>query len=131
MGAEANPGVGDAGGPMDRTRVEGSPAVRIFRSGAMIHYAYEVLNARLDNDKKPQLETQIRLFKDGQPVYVSRGANVTGEQQQKSKGLILKGQFQLKQISAGDYTLQIVVQDNQRYDKYRIAAQAMDFQVRD
>jgi len=133
MGAEAlpNPGVVDAGGPMDRTRVEGSPAVRIFRSGAMIHYAYEVLNARLDNDKKPQLETQIRLFKNGQPVYVSRGANVTAEQQQKSKPLILKGQFQLKQISAGDYTLQIVVQDNQRYDKYRIATQAMDFQVRD
>jgi len=133
MGAEAlpNPGEGDAGGPMDRTRVEGSPAVRIFRSGAMIHYAYEVLNARLDNDKKPQLETQIRLFRDGQPVYVSRGASVTGEQQQKSKRLFLKGQFQLKQISAGDYTLQIVVQDNQRYDKYRIATQAMDFQVRD
>ncbi|HVQ63954.1 MAG TPA: VWA domain-containing protein [Terriglobia bacterium] len=133
MGAETlpNPGESDAGGPMDRKRVEGSPAVRIFRSGAMIHYAYEVLNARLDNDKKPQLETQIRLFRDGQPVYVSRGASVTGEQQQKSKRLFLKGQFQLKQISAGDYTLQIVVQDNQRYDKYRIATQAMDFQVRD
>jgi len=86
---------------------------------------------RLDNDKKPQLETQIRLFRDGQPVYVSRGASVTGEQLQKSKRLFLKGQFQLKQISAGDYTLQIVVQDNQRYDKYRIATQAMDFQVRD
>jgi VWFA-related protein len=133
MGAETlpNPGESDAGGAMDRKRVEGSPAVRIFRSGAMIHYAYEVLNARLDNDKKPQLETQIRLFRDGQPVYVSRGASVTGEQLQKSKRLFLKGQFQLKQISAGDYTLQIVVQDNQRYDKYRIATQAMDFQVRD
>ncbi len=133
MGAETlpNPGEGDAGGPMDRKRVEGSPAVRIFRSGAVIHYAYEVLNARLDNDKKPQLETQIRLFRDGQPVYVSRGATVTSDQQQKSKQLVLKGQFQLKQISAGDYTLQIVVQDNQRYDKYRIATQAMDFQVRD
>ena len=96
----------------------------------MIHYAYEVLNARLDSDKKSQLETQIRLFRDGQQVYISRGATVIGDQQQKSKRLFLKGQFQLKQISAGDYTLQIVVQDNQRYDKYRIATQAMDFQIR-
>ena len=132
MGASLpNPGEGDSPGPMDRERVEGSPAVRIFRSGSVITYAHEVLNARLDSDKKPQLESQIRLFRNGQQVYASRGASVISAPQQNSKRLILTGQMQLKQISAGDYTLQIIVQDHLRYDKYQIATQASDFQVRD
>jgi len=39
--------------------------------------------------------------------------------------------MELKKISAGGYTMQLIVYDNQRSDKYRIATQAIDFQVRD
>jgi hypothetical protein len=37
---------------------------------------------------------------------------------------------QLKQVPAGDYTMQLVVEDKLRHDKYRLTAQAMDFQDR-
>jgi hypothetical protein len=115
---------------LDRSRVEGMPAVRIFRAGSVVRYAYKVLNASLDVDKKPQLETQVRLFRDGKLVYASRGESVAADAAQKNKQLILTGQMQLKQIDAGDYTLQLIVEDNLRHDKYRIATQVIDFQVR-
>jgi hypothetical protein len=120
----------DPNGAVDRTQIEGMPAVRIFKSGAVVSYAYKVLNARLDVEKKPQLETQIRLYRDGQLAYASRGASVIAESVQNGKQLVLTGQMQLKQIAAGDYTLQVIVEDHLRYDKYRIATQAIDFQVR-
>lgn len=116
---------------MDRERVEGTPAVRIFTPGAVIVYGYEVLNARFDGDKKPQLQSQIRLFRDGQLVYTSRGGSVETGPLQKANRLVLTGQMQLKQISAGDYTLQVIVEDTLRYDKYRVATQAIGFQVRE
>lgn len=121
---------GDSSVDMDRTQIEGLPAVRIFKSGAVISYAYKILNANLDADKKPLLNTQIRFFRDGQMVYASRGAPVVSGSVQDGKQLIVTGQMQLKQISAGDYTLQLVVEDGLRHDKYRIATQAIDFQVR-
>jgi hypothetical protein len=81
-------------------------------------------------DKKPQLESQLRLFRDGKLVYASRGSNVTSEKVQNGKQLIITGQMTLKQIPSGDYTLQVIIEDNLRNDKYRIATQAIDFQVR-
>jgi VWFA-related protein len=120
----------DAQVPLDRTQLEGMPAVRIFRSGAAVSYAYKVLNVSLDVDKKPQLESQLRLFRDGKLVYASRGSNVTSEKVQNGKQLIITGQMTLKQIPSGDYTLQVIIEDNLRNDKYRIATQAIDFQVR-
>jgi hypothetical protein len=36
----------------------------------------------------------------------------------------------LSQVTPGRYTLQIIVADNNRYDKYRMAAQAIDFEVK-
>ena len=123
------PGEGDSSVAMDRIQVEGMPAVRIFKSGAVINYAYKVLNASVDVDKRPQLETQIRLFRDGKLVYASGGKSIAAQAMQ-GKQLVLTGQMQLKQISPGDYTMQLIVEDTLRHDKYRIATQAMDFQVR-
>ncbi len=132
MGANLpDSGQSDSPGALDRERVEATPAVRIFRSGAVVAYACEILNARLDGDRKPQLETQVRLFRNGQQVLASPGASVASEAQQKGKRQVLTGKIELNQVSAGDYTLQLIVQDNQRYDKYRIATQSIDFQVRD
>jgi len=114
----------------DRTQVEGTPAVRVFRSGAVIQYAYKVVNATLDVDKRPQLESELRLFKDGKLIYSGRGGAIAPFTVKDSKQLVVTGQFQLKQIPAGDYTMQMIVEDSLRHDKYRLAAQAMDFQIR-
>ena len=44
---------------------QGTPAVRIFKQGTAITYGYQVLNAQADANKKPDLEVQTRLFRDG------------------------------------------------------------------
>jgi VWFA-related protein len=120
----------NSGATLDRTKVEGTPAVRIFRSGAVIQYAYKVLNATLDVDKEPQLESVLRLFKDGKIVYSGRSSAIASTPVKNSKQLVVAGQFQLNQIPAGDYTMQLIVEDSLRHDKYRLAAQAIDFQIR-
>jgi len=81
-------------------------------------------------DKKPQLESQIRLYREGKLMYASRGSSVVSQAAEKGKQLVITGQMKLNKITPGDYTLQVIVEDNLRHDKYRIAAQAMDFQVR-
>jgi hypothetical protein len=45
--------------------------VRIFKPGAGIAYAYQIFNAHADREKKPQLEAQVRLFRDGRQMYTS------------------------------------------------------------
>src|SRR5262245_16308895 len=49
----------------------GTPSVRVFKPGASLVYAYQILNARSDRDKKPQLALQLRMFRDGQQVFAT------------------------------------------------------------
>jgi hypothetical protein len=52
---------------------ESGPAVRRFQAGTVIDYGFEIYNAKIDRATgKPQLETQVRLFRDNQQVYAGR-----------------------------------------------------------
>jgi hypothetical protein len=92
-------------------------------------YAYEILNAQTDNNKKPQLAAQVRLFHDGQQVYTGTPAAMNGENQPNPRRLFAVGRLQLDKAPAGDYLLQVVVTDKLAKEKYRIAAQSMDFEI--
>jgi hypothetical protein len=109
--------------------VEGSPAVRIFRSGSTISYAYEILSSR--SDSQSRLQAQIRLFREGQLVYSSPQSPLQRDSKQKAKRFAVAGQFGLTKISPGSYVMQIVVADPQRKDKNSTATQAIDFEVRE
>jgi len=85
----------------------------------------------VDGEKKPQLEAQVRLFRDGKEVYEGPQEQLSAAKPPSDpKRLPFSGGIQLSQIAPGRYTLQIVVADNNRYDKYRMAAQAIDFEVK-
>jgi VWFA-related protein len=107
----------------------GSPAVRIFKQGTSITYVFGILNARADRNKKPQLEVQTRLFRDGQLIHdgTPSALSVAGEEPRR---LVGAGRLQLTQISPGDYVLQVIVTDKLASEKNRIAAQSIDFEVR-
>jgi len=108
-----------------------TPANRVFKSGTGLAFAYEVLNARVDGEKKPQLEAQIRLFRDGKEVYEGPQEQLSSAKPPSDlKRLPFSGGIQLSQVAPGRYTLQIIVADNNRYDKYRMAVQAIDFEVK-
>jgi hypothetical protein len=108
----------------------GTPAVRIFKPGESVVYAYQILNAHADHENKPQLDGQVRLFRDGQQIYASMPTPVGVDKQTNPKRLVATGHMRLAQIMPGDYVLQIVISDQLRKGKNRIAAQSIDFQVR-
>ena len=114
-----------------RADIDGTPSVRIFRTGSAVSYAYEILNIRTDGNDKSQLEHQVRLFRDGQPVYSSAQSPINLQGQQNAKRIAVGGRLELTKITPGSYVMQIVVSDTRRKDKNGIMAQAVDFQVRD
>jgi hypothetical protein len=107
-----------------------SAAVRIFKQGAGIVYGYEILNAQTDREKKPQLLVQTRLFRDGQEVYTGAPSPMNTEGQRNPQRLISLGSMKLGQSPPGDYVLQVIVTDKLAKEKNRIAAQSMDFEIR-
>jgi VWFA-related protein len=119
-----------AEGVVDSDDPNGTPAVRIFKPGASVIYAYQILNAHADHDKKPQLEGHLRLFRDGQQVFASMPSPVSADKQLNPRRLIAAGRLQLTQIPPGQYVLQIIIADKLRKEKDRIAAQSMDFEIR-
>jgi hypothetical protein len=47
-----------------------SPSVRRLRHGVFLDYGYAIYNAQLDKATgQPRLTTQVRLFRDGKPVF--------------------------------------------------------------
>jgi VWFA-related protein len=108
---------------------DGTPALRIFKSGSGLIYAYQILNANTDREKKTRLQVQIRLFRDGRPVYEGPITRLNDDGQQDPKHLAGSGRMQLTQVPPGDYVFQIVVTDALAKEKYRMATQAIDFEV--
>jgi VWFA-related protein len=132
MTAASQPAAGGTDSSGDgRADIDGTPAVRIFKAGSAISYAYEILNVRTEGNDKSQLESQVRLFRDGLPIYSSPQSAINTAGQQNAKRLAVGGRLELTKIPPGNYVMQVVVSDTRRKDKNGVMAQAMDFQVRE
>jgi len=104
--------------------------LRRIKAGSLLSYNYFVYNAKLNSAKQPQLQSKIRLFRDGKLV-------LDGMQ----KPLALRGQTNAKQIKGrgglaigdkfapGDYVLQVVVIDELAKAKQQIATQFVQFEI--
>ena len=80
-----------AGDTSDQVDPQAGPAVRRFRQGMMLHYSFLAYNAQLDKAAlRPQLQIQVRLFREGQPVF-------TG----KVQPINLSNQADLKRLATG------------------------------
>jgi VWFA-related protein len=120
-----------AEGQVRRDNPLGSPAVRSFQPGAEVLYAFQILNARLDANQKPQLEVETRIFRDGVQINESKPRPVAASQQGDAAHLLSAGEIRLgDKIQPGDYVLQVVVTDKLADEKYNVASQWMDFEVR-
>jgi VWFA-related protein len=120
---------GSAEGAVNADNPNGTPAVRIFKPGTGLVYVYQILNAHADGEMKPELESQVRLFRDGQQIYASMPSSLNAAKQANPKRLIGAGQMHLTQVPPGDYVLQIVITDKLRKEKQQVATQSIDFQV--
>jgi VWFA-related protein len=109
---------------------ETSAAVRHFKAGNVITYAFYVYNAKLDAASHPQLKMQVKLFRDGAEIFTGKVTEFNPGQQTDMQRLAASGAIQIgSDLAPGDYVIQVVVTDTLADEKHRVVAQWMDFQV--
>ncbi|MFN2512984.1 MAG: hypothetical protein ABR568_16380 [Pyrinomonadaceae bacterium] len=110
--------------------VESDSAVRRFRVGAPIDYAFVIYNVRLDKTSaRPKLIRQIRLFRDGKLVHTSEAQPLETSRQPDLKRMLIAEQLQISGITVGEYALQVVITDESAKGQHAIATQWIDFEV--
>lgn len=114
---------------------QSGPAVRRIKQGMALDYGYVIYNAQLNKStKKPQVTTQIKLFRDGKLFFKGRVVPLNMNQQTDMKRLIVGGRLQIgTAIAPGDFVLQVIVTDmlgrEKSVDRQRTATQWTDFEV--
>jgi hypothetical protein len=90
------------------------PALRRFRRGALVGYGLYVYGARLDSaTQRPRLTTELRLFRDGKPVFAGKPLAFDASGQADASRLVAGGSFRLgTDLPPGDYVLQMVITDS-------------------
>jgi VWFA-related protein len=118
-------------GRVDEVDPQAGPAVRKFQRGRVIEYGYMIYNAQTDKATgQQQLETQLRLYRDGKQIYVSPVKQLKTILEAETRRLIAGGSLRLGgELTAGDYILQVVVTDKLGKDKKYVTTQWIDFEI--
>lgn len=117
--------------PVEDTDAETVATLRRFQAGSVLLYAFTVYNARLDKQTgKPSLQTQARVFRDGQLVFAGKEQPYNLANQTEFKQVEIGGALQLgSEMSPGEYVLQVIVTDLAATGKHRVATQWIDFEI--
>lgn len=105
-------------------------SLRRFKMGTIVQYGFEIYNARLAAGGRPELNTRIRVFRDGQVVLDGETLPVDVSQQTDLQRIRAGGAISLTdKMPAGDYVLQVIVTDLAVKQKPRISSQYVEFEV--
>ncbi len=118
----------NASQPADPAR---SAAVRQFHAGETLRYGFVIYNARLDqNASQPQLQTQVRLFRNGEPVFTGKLQPFPLNNPPDLARLAAESSIQLgAEMIPGEYVLQVIATDLLADEKHRTATQWIDFEI--
>jgi VWFA-related protein len=126
---QANANLPQGQGPgEDATR---GGARRSFRRGAILVYGYEIINARTGTGEHPNLESQVRVFRDGEQVLAGKttmldiAAGAPDPQRLTAGGRMSLG----RDMTPGVYVLQVIVTDKLAKSKFNTVTQSMDFEI--
>jgi VWFA-related protein len=119
------------GGGVEAIDPASTPAVRMLKRGTYLDYGFLIYNAQLNSKtKKPQLESQLLLFKDGRQVFVGKALPLALGEEPDWKHIPASGRLRLgDDLAPGEYVLQIIVADKLAKEKDRWASQWMDFEI--
>ena len=86
---------------------QAGPAVRRLSHDMLLDFGYVIYNAQLDRaGGRPQLTTQVRLFRDGQQVFAGKELPFSADKQTDLKRLVASGRLQLgTNLPPGEYEL--------------------------
>jgi len=105
-------------------------SLRRFKRGTVLRYGYEIYNAKLDASKRPNLTTQIRVYRDGKLILDGKANPVDITGQTDMERIKTTGAINLAQgMEPGDYILQIIVTDNLAKEKRKISTQFVQFEI--
>lgn len=108
----------------------GDTALRRIKIGTVLRYGVEIYNARLGSDKRPSLQTKVRIFRDGSLVLDGKPAQFDLLGQTDMQHLKMAGALSIgDKLQAGDYVLQVIVTDPLAKAKQQIATQFIQFEV--
>jgi VWFA-related protein len=112
---------------------QASPAVRRLRQGMILNYGYTVFNATPEAASgRPQVQTQMRLYRDGKEVFTGRVLPLDATRQADMKRLDAGGRLRIgPDLAPGQYVLQVVATDTLAGNKSRAATQWIDFEIVD
>ncbi|MDQ6785214.1 MAG: VWA domain-containing protein [Acidobacteriota bacterium] len=114
----------------DTTNPMNDTSVRRFKRGTILRYGSEIYNAQLDAAQKPNLTTQIRMFRDGKLIFDGKQTPVELAGQTDLQRIKFVGAINLgTEMTAGDYVLQIVATDNLAKEKQKISTQFVQFEI--
>jgi len=136
-GAPANLSRGNQAAPAnaddraDQGDAAAGPAVRHFRVGMTVDYAFFIYNARLDKaTNQPNLTWQVRLFRGGKEIFAGHPNPLDLTGQSDLKRLLTHGRIRLgSDLVPGEYAVQVVVTDTLADEKHRTASQWIDFEM--
>ena len=120
----------DPNGGIVRTDAMTDTAVRRVKTNTVLRYGFEVYNAKLDGARQPNIQTRIRVFRDGKLVLDGQPQRLDARGQMEMQRLKTSGALSLGgKMLPGDYILQIIVTDNLAPQKQRIATQFVQFEL--
>jgi VWFA-related protein len=107
------------------------PGVRRLREGMILNYTYTIYNAQLDNAGSPQLQTQMRLLREGKEVFTGKLTPFNVRRQTDLKRLDTRGGLLVgNNLLPGEYVLQVTVTDVLAKNKREsTATQWIDFEI--
>jgi VWFA-related protein len=127
----AQPAASNTEGLVEAIDPSSTPAVRMLKRGTYLDYGFLIYNAGLDpKTKKPQLESQVILLKDGKQVFVTKVSPLNVGEEPDWKHIPAAGRLRLgDDLAPGEYMLQVIVTDKLAKEQSRWATQWMDFEV--
>ena len=116
---------------VDQGDIEASPVVRHFKRGMLMDYAFMIYNAHTDKaTNQPRLTTQVKMFRGNQLIFAGKENPYNPQNATDLKRLIAGGEIQLgTDLTPGEYSLQIIVNDLGADEKHRTTTQWMDFEI--
>jgi hypothetical protein len=117
-------------GPAPGEDVTGGAARRSFRRGTLLVYGCEIINAKTGASQHPELEVQARLFHDGEQVLAGKTMLATAGGASDPQRLTASGVMSLgRDMTPGEYVLQVIVTDKLAQSRFNTATQSMDFEI--
>lgn len=105
--------------------------VRRFKQGSQLDFFYNIYNAKVDRATgRPRLLTQARIFRDGQPVFMGAIIPFDSGPQADMTRLQAGSRIRLgRDLTPGEYVLQLVVTDGLAKGRSATTTQWLDFEI--